>query len=259
MRPSSSDAMNDSEERAETLRALAARLGIAVQNMTLFDRALTHASVVAEANAPLRDYESLEFLGDAVLGLAVADYLFVKHPDRTPGEYSRMRAGVVSRRSVARVARELDIAPAIRLGKGEEHSGGRQRAALVADCLEALIGAVSLDCGWEAAQDFVTRSFLRELQRACGEEEVWDFKSRLQNYCQAERIALPEFKVIRSEGPDHRKEFEVEVWVRGHPLGRGRGSNKKEAEQNAAREALERVGLHYGQSVGEATKKGEET
>ncbi len=249
--------MNDTKERAETLRVLAARLGIAVQNMTLLDRALTHASVVAEASGSLLDYESLEFLGDAVLGLAVADYLFAKYPDRTPGEYSRMRAGVVSRRSVARVAHELDIAPAIRLGKGEEHSGGRQRTALVADCLEALIGAVYLDSGWEAARDFVTRSFRRELQNACGEKEVWDFKSCLQNHCQAERIALPVFKVIRSEGPDHCKEFEVEVWVRGQPMGRGRGTSKKEAEQNAAREALEREGHHFGQGNGVVKKKGE--
>lgn len=230
--------MNEYEERAQTLEGLTARLGIAVRDMTVFDRALTHSSVVPETNEPVLDYESLEFLGDAVLGLAIADHLFSAYPDRTPGEYSRMRAGIVSRRSVARVARDLEIASAIRLGKGEEHSGGRQRIALVADCLEALIGAVYLDSGWELARDFVTRAFQHEIERACGEDEVWDFKSRLQNYCQAERIALPEFRVIRTEGPDHCKEFEVEVLVRKRSAGRGTGRSKKEAEQNAAYQAL---------------------
>ncbi len=234
--------MSDHEARFGELHELALRLGIAVGDVALFDRALTHASIVAEADAPAQDYEALEFLGDAVLGLAAAHALFETLPDRTPGEYSRMRAGLVNRDAVARVAKELDIAPAIRLGRGEELSGGRQRTALIADCLEALIGAVYLDSGWEAAREFVVRVFGQEIVRARRQDRVWDFKSRLQNFCQGERIPLPKFEVIRSEGPDHEKEFEVRVLVRGEPAGTGRGSTKKEAAQNAAREALEREG-----------------
>ena len=232
--------------RDDELRALMARLDIHFEDRAVLDRALTHASSTAETVDALRDYEALEFLGDAALGLAVAHHLFETVPDRTPGEYSRMRAGVVNRRCVAEVAGQLDIGPAIRLGKGEEQAGGRQRQALLADCLEALIGALYLDQGWEAGRAFVERVFHDVLTRELASDEVWDFKSRLQNYCQAHRIALPRFVVVRSEGPDHQKEFEIEVLVRGEAAGRGRGSTKKEAEQNAAREALE----HEGQCAG---------
>lgn len=232
--------MTKDAEREEQLRALSYRLGLDMQDWSLLDRALTHASIFSETQGPMRDYESLEFLGDAVLGLAVAHYLYEHVPDRTPGEYSRMRAGVVNRRTLARIAMELDIGPFVRLGRGEETSGGRQRVSLLADCLEALIGAVYLDRGWDAARAFVARSVQEELHREVTSDKIWDFKSRLQNHCQALHIALPTFVVVRSEGPDHRKQFEVEVFVRGEAVGRGRGTTKKEAEQNAARVALER-------------------
>ncbi len=234
------------EARAEELHALASRLGIPISNVELLDQALTHSSLSAEPEGPEYNYESLEFLGDAALGLAIANHLYLTHPDRTPGQYSRMRAGIVNRRCLARIAQELEIASAIRLGRGEESSGGRDRAALLADCLEAILGALYLDQGWELTQRFVVRVFQTELEREENADRVWDFKSRLQNYCQAERIDLPQFNLVRSEGPDHRKEFEVEVTVRGLPSGRGKGTTKKEAEQNAARAALEREGLVFG-------------
>lgn len=236
----------DATERVEQLRALAERIGLFMDDYGLLNRALTHASALAEMVQPLRDYESLEFLGDAVLGMAIAHRLYKRLPDRTPGEYSRIRAGVVNRRCLAQIARRLDIAPAIRLGKGEEHSGGRQRTALLADCLEALLGALYLDRGWDAALDFVARVFEPELDRELAEDKIWDFKSRLQNYCQARHLALPVFTVVQSEGPDHRKKFEVEVMLRGEPVGRGRGLSKKEAEQDAARVALTREGVDAG-------------
>jgi len=234
------------DARTRELRKLLQRLGIVINNLELLDRALTHASTAAEAAGPAYNYESLEFLGDAALGLAVSHHLFEEAPDRTPGEYSRMRAGLVNRKCLARVAGELDIAPTIRLGKGEESAGGRKRAALLADCLEALIGALYLDQGWQATHAFVIRIFRSEFEREHQSDRVWDFKSRLQNHCQAERYSLPKFVVVRSEGPDHQKEFEIEVWVRGEPAGRGKGSSKKEAEQNAARVALEGEGIHLG-------------
>ena len=221
-----------------------------MQDPELFDRALTHASLPPETSGETYDYESLEFLGDAVLGLAVSHHLFVRLPDRTPGEYSRMRASLVNRKVVAKVGRELNIAPAIRLGRGEELSGGRQRTSLVADCMEALIGAIYLDSGWPAAQSFVERVFAEHLRRAHRLERMWDYKSRLQHYCQAELAALPVFEVVRSAGPDHRKEFEVEVFVQESALGRGTGSTKKEAEQRAARAALQKLGQEVGEAAG---------
>jgi len=236
--------MSEETAREEELRALASQLGIVTDDLGLLDQALTHASITSEAPDVKRDYEALEFLGDAVLGLAVAHHLFENVPDRTPGEYSRMRAGVVKRQAVARVAGQLGLAPAIRLGKGEESSGGRKRQALLADCLEAVIGALYLDQGWEAARSFVVSAFGKELVCERDLDTIWDFKSRLQNHCQALHYALPVFAVVWSEGPDHNKQFEIEVSVRGRPAGRGRGSTKKEAEQNAARAALEREGQH---------------
>ena len=237
--------MSDSEGRIRQLEQLALRLNIQVADYALFDRALTHASMVAEAKETACDYESLEFLGDAVLGLVVAHHLYETLPDRTPGEYSKLRASLVNRKTVGRVARNLDLGPSIRLGKGEEASGGRQRTALLSDCMEALIGAIYLDQGYEYARDFIVRVLEQELKQAQKANRVWDFKSRLQTYCQAERIALPVFLVVRAEGPDHKKEFEVEVLLRDTPAGRGRGSSKKEAEQQAARVALEREGHHF--------------
>ena len=227
--------------RAE-LTTLAARLGLRMENWALLDQALTHASATAPQSGADSNYEPLEFVGDAVLGLAVTHYLYEHVPGRTPGEYSRMRAGTVNRRTLAKIARELGLGEAIRLGKGEETSGGRNRSALLADCMEAVIGAVYLDQGWPHAQQFVEAIFEAELTRATRDDKLWDFKSRLQHYCQAQHIALPLFTVVRCEGPDHRREFEVEVSLRDLPSGRGRGLTKKEAEQNAARAALEQEG-----------------
>jgi ribonuclease III len=237
--------MAETGERVAELRGLAERLGFEVHDASLYDRALTHASSLVDGKRNSLDYESLEFLGDAVLGLAIAHHLFETHPDHSPGEYSRMRAGLVNRQCVARVGQALDIVPLIRLGRGEELSGGRARISLVADCMEALIGAVYLDNGYESAHRFVVRVFSDEVAVADTAKCYGDFKSRLQNYCQGHRIALPRFDVIRAEGPDHQKEFEVEVVVREKPIGRGVGSTKKEAEQMAARAAL----IYEGQDV----------
>jgi ribonuclease-3 len=232
-----------SSEREAELETLRDRLDLGVRDVDLLDRALTHASIQSEQSGPAYDYESLEFLGDAVLSLAVAHYLFVHAPERTPGEYSRMRAQIVNQQGLAQVAERIQIGPAIRLGKGEEMSGGRNRAALLADCLEALIGAIYLDQGLDAVTAFITRVFREELESASGTDAGWDHKSRLQHYCQAEKIPLPRFDLVRSEGPDHQKLFEVEVYLRGEPAGRGTGLSKKEAEQNAARLALLHEGL----------------
>lgn len=233
--------MNLDAKRAAELLELAERLDFKIKDFALLNQALTHASVFAETKEIEQDYESLEFIGDAVLGLAVAHWLYQRVPDRTPGEYSRMRAGVVNRRSLARVARALSVGPHIRLGKGEDMAGGRDRAALLADCLEAIFGALYIDQGWETAREFIIRVLGDELEREVVSDRAWDFKSRLQNYCQARHLGLPVFNVVKSQGPDHRKEFEVEVVVQGKVAGNGRGLTKKDAEQNAARMAYEQV------------------
>lgn len=231
-------AFDETAARETQLRTFGEELGFKIRDCSLFDRALTHASV-ENASAELRaDYESLEFLGDAVLGLVMAHHLYETRPGLSPGDYSRLRASLVNRKVVARVGAAVGVASHIRLGKGEEQSGGRKRISLLADCMEALIGALYLDSGWEVARAFVVKAFHAELERAEGLGTEWDYKSQLQNLCQGAQLGLPRFEVVRSEGPDHRKEFEVEVLIQGAPRGRGRGNSKKEAEQNAAREAL---------------------
>ena len=234
--------MNDVKGEEAVERVLH-HLGVPVSDYNLIEQALTHSSVTAQGDSPGQDYEPLEFLGDAALGLAVADYLLEQLPGRSPGEYSQMRAHFVNRRRLAEVAAQIELGPAIRLGKGEDQSGGRNRPGLLADCVEALIGAVYLDQGWETASAMVRRLFEGHFREALQQPLEWDYKSRLQQYCQGEQKGLPEFRVIREEGPDHRKEFEVEVIVEAQALGCGVGSSKKEAEQNAARVALQAMGV----------------
>ena len=149
---------------------------------------------------------------------------------------------MVNRDGLAAVAATRDVGPIIRLGRGEEAHGGRRRKALLADCMEAVIGAAFLDCGWDATREFIGRTFREELNEAQHSKTEWDFRSRLQNYCQAEGLELPEFEVVRDEGPDHKKEFEIAVRLRGEIVGSGAGATKKEAEQHAARAALEYEG-----------------
>lgn len=234
--------MGEQSQRIEELRALGSRLGLDLGSFNLLDRAVTHASAVGDRPEFSGNNESLEFLGDAVLGLAVADWLHEHVPNLSPGQYTQMRARVVNKQTLARVAKGLDIGSAVRLSRGEETSGGRDRQGLLADCLEAVVGAVFLGEGWETAKRFVVRILDDELRAAPGSPSDWDYRSQLQNYCQARQWPLPVFSVVDESGPDHRKTFEVEVSLSGRVAGNGRGATKKEAEQNAARAALEYEG-----------------
>lgn len=227
-----------SSGRLEALSALARRLGLKVNDYALLDCALTHASMNSEAEIHVTSYEALEFLGDAALGLAVAHHLYEHSTTRTPGDLTRMRARVVSRVALARAAERIGLADVIRLGKGEELSGGRRRQALLEDCIEAVIGAIFLDQGWDGVRKFVAFAFHQELVNAQQRLDLIDHKSQLMHYCQARRIALPKFSVVREEGPPHQRVFEVEVFLEGRSAGCGSGASKKEAEQLAAREAL---------------------
>lgn len=228
-----------SEERLVELRTLAVRLGVNVGDFSLLDSALTHASALGENDRTGRHYEALEFLGDAALGLAVADYLYSADPNKSPGEYSKARARVVSRGTLARIAEALSLPAAIRLGRGEERGGGRNRASLWSDCMESVIGALYLDQGWPLTREFVIRILRDEMETAGSGTNDEDHKSRLQQYCQGKQWPLPVFTVLRADGPDHLKEFEVEVTLRGNAAGRGIGPTIKAAEQIAAGMALD--------------------
>ncbi len=233
--------MADGSEREEELHALGSRLGLDMGSFNLLDRAVTHSSALGDRPELPGNNESLEFLGDAVLGLAVSQWLYQHVPDLSPGQYTQMRARVVNKQTLARVARGLDLGSAVRLSRGEEAAGGRNRPGLLADCLEAVTAAVFLASGWEAARDFAVRILREELEAAPDSQEGWDYRSQLQNFCQARQWPLPVFDVTGESGPDHQKTFDVAVTVRGRVAGVGRGHTKKEAEQDAAHAALEEL------------------
>lgn len=228
-------------EAAERFAPLLARLGVPPVEPGLLETALTHASYAHEAGEAVAHNERLEFLGDAVLGVAVADLLYRRYPQAPEGDLSRMRAALVCAPTLARVARRLGLGQFLRLGHGEEASGGRDRTSVLAGALEAVIGAVYLQHGLEAARRLVERCFAEEFALAARGELVEDFKTALQEWSQRHLAAEPIYRVVAQEGPDHAPVYTVEVLLGGRPAGSGRGRSKKEAEQAAAEEALRRL------------------
>lgn len=216
------------------------RLSYTFKDEALLELALTHKSYANE-NKMTSHNERMEFLGDAVLGLVISEYLMKTFPDSNEGDLSRFRAAVVSEPALASVARELGLGEFLLLGKGEDQSGGRNKDSLLADCLEALIAAIYLDAGKDAVESLVIRLFEEAMKKNRASGESLDYKTELQEICQERLKQLPEYRVVSETGPDHQKQFEMEVWVKGELSGRGRGKSKKEAEQGAAKEALEKL------------------
>jgi ribonuclease-3 len=201
--------------------------------------ALTHKSWLNERPEQGRtDNERLEFLGDAVIALVVSDLLMRRFTDHPEGELSKKRAALVNEAGLARVAEDLSLGQWIFLGRGEEQAGGRQKRSILADALEALIGAVYRDGGFEASYHVAERLFARALDEASAAAER-DFKSRLQEVSQARLHLAPIYTVVAQEGPDHDKTFEVAIFLGGKEYGRAQGKSKKEAQQNAAARALD--------------------
>lgn len=221
--------------------ALQHRIAYRFKDVGLLEQALTHTSRANEdVSGGVRDNESLEFLGDAVLGLVIADWLFRDCPEFDEGQKSKTKAALVSTVALARQAERLGLGEHLLLGRGEERTGGRRKQALLADAYEALIAAIYLDGGIEQARAFMTREFASLLEDVRRHGLVTrDDKSALQEYLQSHGYPLPEYRVTGTVGPDHRKLFEVEVLVNGEPLAQASGASKKEAEQAAARQALE--------------------
>ncbi|MSO83721.1 MAG: ribonuclease III [Acidobacteria bacterium] len=216
------------------------RVGHRFRDRGLLEHALTHRSRAAEdASGGVADNESLEFLGDAVLGLVVADMLFRRYPQSDEGQKSKIKASVVSTQALARRAEQIQLGEHLLLGRGEEKTGGRFKQALLADAYEALIAAVYLDGGLPAAAAFLERELSDAVEESAGQAVVGhDYKSALQERLQASGRPLPEYRVASASGPDHRKVFTIEVVVAGEILGSATGKAKKEAEQEAARLAL---------------------
>jgi len=223
--------------------ALQKTIGYRFRDQGLLEHAMTHTSRANEdVTGGVVDNESLEFLGDAVLGFVIADTLFREFPDWDEGEKSKTKASMVSTFALARQAERLHLGDHLLLGRGEEKTGGRKKQALLADTYEALIAAIYVDGGIEAVRAFIRREFeplVSEAKRH-GAAGPQDYKSGLQELVQARSQPLPEYRLVGTFGPDHDRRFEVEVLVDGEPLARASGPSKKEAEQEAARLALSR-------------------
>jgi len=219
------------------LETLQQTLGVSFNEPSLLEQALVHASYINESPGATSN-QRLEFLGDAVLGLVIAQKLYQDFTRYDEGDLTKLRAMLVRGASLARVARLLAIGDYLYLGKGEELGGGRHRPANLAGALEAIIGAIFLDQGFAVAKQFILRHFEAELEKAVKAREEFDYKSRLQKLIQAREQKTPTYHVIAEAGPAHDKTFTVEVRVDNRVLGRGSGKGKKKAEVEAARSAL---------------------
>lgn len=215
--------------------------GLLEVDLNLLRQALTHASFVREAGLESRhSNQRLEFLGDCVLDLIIAEYLYGRWPELTEGDLTKMKSRLVREQSLAQVARELGLGEHLLLGRGEEESGGCHKPSLLADALEAVIGALWQSLGWEAAREFVLQQFAEMLRGAERETQVsYDHKSCLQELLQAHTKQIPEYVTIATEGPPHDRTFTAEARFNDLSLGRGSGRTKQSAEQAAAHQALE--------------------
>lgn len=228
-----------SETRLEELEQA---IGYRFRQPELAERALTHRSAVPEdaATRIRKDNEQLEYLGDAVLGMLVSEYLTGTFEHWTEGQLSKSRARLVNSSSLYKAAQRLDLGNYLRLGKGEEKTGGREKPALLADAFEALVAAIYLDGGLTASREFVKRALLdTAIELEANQLEWSDHKSALQEFLQARVLPSARYAVVQEAGPDHRKTFWIQVEVPGLVNATGTGSNKKEAEQSAAAQALE--------------------
>ena len=221
------------------MEKLEEKLGYTFRDRSLLENALTHSSYANENKSlGLQSNERLEFLGDSVLGMVTADYLFRTHPDLPEGDLTRTRAALVCEGSLVEVAHQLELGSYLKLGKGEDAGGGRERPSIVADAVEAVLAAVYLDGGIGSARKIIQKFILDREEEKGGSR---DYKTALQELVQRESGQVLTYRLIGSNGPDHAKVFQVEVDLNGAPVGGGEGHSKKEAEQNAAKAAIAKL------------------
>ena len=231
--------MNQVNKR-EIIEAVQKILDYTYHNSALLEEALTHSSYANEhRNHRVKDNERLEFLGDAILDLIISEYLFKKYPDMPEGDLSKIRASIVCEGSLAKNAKKMPLGSYILLGKGEEMTGGRERVSILADAFEAITGSLFLDGGFEEAKRFIHKTLVADVEQTDSIETLYmDYKTLLQEAIQKVSISPIHYEVVGEEGPDHDKYFYVEVFHEERSLGRGIGKSKKEAEQDAAKKAL---------------------
>ncbi|HVU26673.1 MAG TPA: ribonuclease III [Verrucomicrobiae bacterium] len=224
-----------------SLSELPNRFGYQFRDENLLRLALTHPSVAHESGKEIQHNQRLEFLGDSVLGLVLSQKLFEKFPDADEGALTKSRAKLVNATTLAEHARELNLGAYLILSRGEENSGGRDRASALADAFEALLGAIFLDGGFDAAQKFILREFANDFESLTEISGIENPKGELQEFLQAKSANAPEYKTISADGPDHDRNFTCAVFHDGIELARGSGKSKKAAESDAALAALKKL------------------
>lgn len=226
----------------QNLHTLEEKLGYRFRDISLLEAALYHSSYANEHGGPgIESNERLEFLGDAVLGLVSAEHLYQKHPDLPEGGLTRIRAALVREESLHEVAQSLDLGSYLKLGRGEELGGGRDRPSILADATESVFAAVYLDGGMEEARALIHRVLLDKEQEEVVEERRHDYKSELQELAQRKPGQILRYELVEASGPDHAKVFTFHALLNGEPIGTGVGKTKKEAEQMSAKAALEKL------------------
>lgn len=216
-------------------------LRIKFHNIGLLNEALTHRSYLNENKKIKRSNERLEFLGDSVLSLVASTEIFTKFPDHPEGKLTNLRSTLVRTETLAKIARDLDLGNFLFLSRGEEKEGGRDNQSLLADTFEAVLGAIYLDQGLEVAKQFLEKYLFPKIEPIAAGGEKYDYKSQLQEVVQQKNKITPVYKVLKEEGPDHNKTFTVEVLAGNNSLAEGSGRSKQEAEQSAAKTALEQI------------------
>ncbi len=230
-----------SSDRERELLVFIKESHIIISNLELLNLAFTHRSYANETSEMVDNNERLEFLGDSVLGMCVADWLFRNLPAKAEGDFSKIKSVVVSEDSLAMIARKLQVDKYLLIGKGEENTGGRDKKALLADCMEALFAACYLDSGFEAAKSFVMRYLEQQIRAVLDDDYHRDYKTSLQEYMQKRWRKVPSYTLVKKTGPEHDYTFFVEVDVNGKVFGPASGVNKKQAEQMAAKLAYDQL------------------
>lgn len=228
--------MQISPQRENELNELENKIGTSFLNKALLNQALLHSSFGHEKNLP--DNERLEYLGDAVIKLAVSEYIFNKFPEKAEGDLTKIRASVISDETLSRLGRELNLGEYLLLSANEKRTGGTKKKSNLANTFEALIGAVYLDAGLGKSREIIISRLEAEIDRISRKGYIIDYKSALQEFTQKRKWQLPHYHIMKESGPRHRRVFWVEVKIKGQRYGMGRGRNKKEAEQRAATQAL---------------------
>jgi ribonuclease-3 len=227
--------------RKKMSRKLAKQLGIKFHDLSILRRALTHRSYLNENRSVNKSNERLEFLGDAVLELIVSKYLYSNYPNRAEGDLTSFRSAIVRTESLANASRELNYGKYLRMARGEEESGGRDKDYILANTFEAVLGAIYIDQGYDTCKSLVEKVLISKIDHIVENRLDIDSKTKIQELAQAKYKTTPIYKVIAEHGPDHDKKFVVAVKIKGKVIGKGKGSSKQKAEEAAATKGLEYI------------------